>query len=340
MTAVIDVAHSSFAATVLAGALPVPLPEVEPEASLNIIVPDFSCDLSTTLSELTSVVNSNTVIAKAVIDKDVNATLALTGKLTEGGTIFQIKETSFRIKPSKELARADFVASTLSALIALAQEVQLEIPAAELDLRVSFDLSPLEISKLLQARQTDYRLMVIERATGTLFLLPSEFSSSDMAAIIFTYRAIADRSFYWRFEGYPLRVRASEEGLNHIIAVSRSPSITLNIAREKISVLGNPIFLGDTTVTVCDPIVDRFDRVKEELARLDDHEVEVLVRSNTGQARFELADAPRAYLIMHGARIFSYWLIWNHNLMLVSLSVITPLPLQHWLASRKRKKRQ
>lgn len=294
MIAVVDIEHPSFAATVSGATLPVPLPEVEHDIPMNIILPDFNCNFSASLADLTTLIDSTKMIAKAVLDKHVNMTLTLTGKLVEDNTVFQIKETALLIKPTKELARADFIASTLNALLALGREVRLQIPDLALDLdKLSFDLSLLEASRLLQTRQTAYRLMVIEQATGIEFLLPPYFSGDEMSSIIYTYRAIIDRSFDWPFESYPLRIPANEEWFNRITAMNQPISITYTLEQEGIMILGKPILLGDVRVTIEDAVIQNRDQVKEQLAQLDGHEIEIIIQSAKGQARFELPDAPR-----------------------------------------------
>jgi hypothetical protein len=147
----------------------------------------------------------------------------LAGELAESGKVFQIRETSLQIKPVQDLARADFVASTLNALFVLAREVRLQIVEIGLDLRLRFELSLLEISQLLQRRQTAYQVFVIERATGCEFELPPRFSGDDIEAISFVYKAIVDRSFRHIFlASVQVLVPASEEGRASLGALSKS----------------------------------------------------------------------------------------------------------------------
>lgn len=293
MTAVVDIEHPSIAATVLAGALPIPLPDLEPEARVDIIVPDFDFRFSTALCELTSFVDSNTVFARSVFDRNVNATLVLTGDLVDRGTIFRVKETSLQIKPTQELARADFVASTVNASFALAKEVRLQIPDIALDLNLRFDLPLLEISQLLQARQTAYRLMVIERAAGFEFQLPPRFSGDEIETISFLYHAIVDRSFlHISSTGLQAHVSANEQGVTSLAALRSRP---MKVGPERVSkvLLGKSIQLGNATAIIEDPYIENHDKVEEELRRGDGHEVAIVLRSLTNQAKYELPEAPR-----------------------------------------------
>ena len=280
-------------ATVLAGAFPLPLPEFQPEASLIIAAQDFHCGFIATLIDITSVIDS-TVIAKAILNQHINITLTLKGKLVEDRAIFQVKQTYIQPELAKEHARADFVASTFAAWLSLAKEVNLAIPEIGLDLKhLNFDTSLIEISRLLQTRQTAYRLMVIERVTGIQFALPKYFSVDEMSNILFTYYAIVDRSFNWQFESQSFQVRADQDGLNKIIAISESMSMTFPLLQEKTNILGKSILLGDVKVSIEDILIENFDEVKKELESLDNHEVEVVIRSVNGQARVETPDAPR-----------------------------------------------
>ncbi len=293
MSALIETT-TPITASVLAGAFPLPLPEIQPEASLIITVPDFHGRLSATLTDITSIIDSTLIIAKSILDQHVNLSLTLTGGLADGGTVFQVKQTSLQMELAKELARADFVASTLDALLALAGGVNLAIPEIGLDLKgLKFDKSLIEISRMLQTRQTAYRLMVIERTTGIRFALPPSFSGNEISNITFAYRAIFDRAFNWQFDTFPLRVPANQDTLNRIIAMNQSRSMTFSIAQDEITILGKSILLGDARVIVEDGFIENFDEVKKELERLDNHEVEVVIRSVNGQARIEMPDAPR-----------------------------------------------
>jgi len=294
MSTLVQTTDASITAPVLAGTFPVPLPNIQPRGSLIITVPDFHCKFSASLTDITDIIDSTTVIVRAILDKHVNLTLTLTGRLAEGGAVFQVNQTSVQIKPAEELARADFVALTLNALLALARGVTLEIPDIGLDLKyLNFDLSLLEGSRLLQTRQTAYRLMVIERATGIQFVLPMHFSSDEMTRILFAYRAIVDRSFNWPFEVYRLPVWANQETLARLITMKQSSQITFRLPPENDTILGKSIHLGDVKVTVEDGCIDNFDKVKKELETFDNHQSEVVIRSLNGQAKFELPNAPR-----------------------------------------------
>jgi hypothetical protein len=291
MTAAIDIPKTFFLIPVLPGALNIAPFESVTEASLEIMIPEMNYCLSVPLMEIAPVSDAPKLIAQTVIDGNVQITLAFSGKLIENGEVLQVEQTSVQVKPLEETARAEFVASTLNALHPLAQKVRLAIPEIGLDLRLHFDLPLLDISHLLQVRQTAYRLMVIEAATGNEFSLPSHFSSNDMTAIIFAFLAITERSFDWQFDTYMLSFRANNDGLNQLMSIHQSATFTIN--QEEVPVLDKSVLLGDARVTVADAIIEKFDQVKQALEKLDDTLVQVVIRSATGRATFELTNAPR-----------------------------------------------
>jgi hypothetical protein len=290
MTAALDIPETSFLVPVLLGAFNVPLSESVTEASLEIMVPEVNYRLGVTLMEITFVTDASSLIAQTVIDGDVEMALAFSGKRIENGAVFQVQQASVQIRPLEDRARAEFMESTLNALLALAEEVRLAIPEIDLDLKLRFNLPLLNISRLLQARQTAYRLMVIEAATGNQFSLPPHFSPNDMSAIIFAFLAITERSFDWQFDTYMLPFRANDAGLNQLMQVHQSATFTIN--QEEVPVLDKSVLLGDARVTVADAIIENFDQVKKALEKLDDTLVQVVIRSATGRATFELTHAP------------------------------------------------
>src|SRR2546423_1015850 len=288
----LDIPKPSFLVRFLPGAFNVAPFESITEASLQIMIPEVNYRLSAPLLEVAAVSDAPKLMAQAFIDGNVQMALAFSGRFIESGEVLQIEQTFVQVKPLEETARAEFVASTLNALHPLAQKVRLAIPEIDLDLTLHFDLPLLDISRLLQARQTAYRLMVIETATGHQVTLPPHFSSEDMTAIIFAFRAITERSFDWQFDPYGLTFRANGNGLNQLMQIHQSASATFIIGKEEVIILDQPILLGNTKVTVADAVIEDFDQVKHALEKLDDSLVQVVIRSASGCARLELADAP------------------------------------------------
>jgi hypothetical protein len=292
MIASIATTTSPIIASVLTEAMTMLAPETSLEVRLVLTMPDFQSGFSIPLTEITPVINSDTIIAEAHIDHNVRLLLTLTGLLDKSGVEFQIRQASIKIAPLEETAFAEFVATTLNALLTLTEEVHLDMPEVGLNLHLRFGLPLLEISKMLQARQTAYRLMVIEQATGNQLLLPSRFSVDEMERIIFTYQAIVERSFDWQFGTQVLFVSANREGLDEIMRIQQSASWTFTVDRETVLTLDKPIFLGNAKVTVNDAFIENFNEVITEIETFDNHPVRVVIGSTSNRARFDLPDAP------------------------------------------------
>jgi hypothetical protein len=99
--------------------------------------------------------------------------------------------------------------------------------------------------------------MTIERATGIRFDLPQGgFSGSDIAAIIFIYRAIVDRAFtYQLINGLPIVIEADEEGAKRLRSLQGSRVIGFGPEEMSRPLLGVEIPLGTMTVKILDPYI-------------------------------------------------------------------------------------
>lgn len=310
MSALLDIESSAVVPAVLPGIARVTLPEYTPKVLsgrmcfpaaslesvfLRVFIPDFNFGIDATVVQMRQDKDAGQIFIRVAIDPNVEANIEFAGRLTEHESSFEIAQVSFRLAPTKDCARDDFVASTLNAALALSQRVHFQMPEAGLDLALGFDLPLIEISRLLQSRQTSHRLMTIERATGIRFDLPQGgFSGTDIAAIIFVYRAIADRAFNDHLTtGLPKVVEANEEGAKRLKSLQESAVITFGPEDMCKGLLGVEIPLGRMTVKIQDPYIEDLDRVRDEVAQGDGHPVTVLFRSATNQALFELPDAPR-----------------------------------------------
>lgn len=296
MSSLVVTESQPIPASILAGGQLSILPHPAHPLSLRIDLPDFEFHFATSVSKLISEEKPQEVIIEFQADKQVSLSLCLTGRLTKGAEQFDIEQALINIDKDRTQARADFVASTLWAAFTLVETVFLRIPKLELDLNLKFDLPLLEISKLLQTRQTDYRLMVIEQATGRRFNLPDDFSGSEMEAIIFTYRAIVDRSFAWPVKPQSLvrdEVSAMPENLARLFPDSGTLQYETSAMPLSQTVLGEEIPLGIATAVIEDFFIQNADDVRRELAKCDGHVVELFVGSKTGRAIFNFPEAPR-----------------------------------------------
>lgn len=292
-----DVARKTptyYASKVLSGVVITPSPRIE-SVSVRISTPDFNLAIDGPVVQLKQDKNAGRIFITAAIDTNVEANIILAGRLTEQGSSLDIDEVSFRLSPAEDSARADFVASTLNAVLNLSHLVHLRMPEIGLDLELSFGLPLIEIGKLLQSRQTSYHLMTIERATGIRFDLPAGgFSGVDIAAIVFIFRAIVDRVFtYHLINGIPIVFGADAEGAKRLRSLGESGVIAFGPEAMSKRLLGVEISLGMMTVKIQDPYVEEIERVREEVARGDGHPVTALIRSASNRAVFELPESPR-----------------------------------------------
>lgn len=265
---------------------------VEP-VSLAISIPDFNSVIDGTIVQLERSEEVGSIGIKVSIDASVEANIAFAGRLNEDRESFEIEEVLFRLAPTEDCARADFVATTINAALSLSEKVYFHLP--ETIALAGFDLPLIEVSRLLQSRQTSFRLMTIERATGIRFALPPlGFSGTDIAGIIFVFRAIVDRAFtYHLINGIPIEIKADEEGAKSLRSLEESRVMAFGPEEMSKPLLGVEISLGRMTVKIPDPYIVGIERVREEIAMGDGHLVTVLVRSVTNQALFELPEAPR-----------------------------------------------
>jgi len=284
----------AYAPTVLSGVMTVP-PSRLGSVSLKIVISDLNFAIDAGVLQSKQDQDASEFSLTVSIAENVEAKIVLGGTTAEDETSFEIREVLFRLAPTEDGAEADFVASTLNAALTLSHRVHFQMPGMGLDLVLGFALPLIEISRLLQSRQTSHRLMTIERATGIRFDLPKgAFSRTDIAATIFVYRAIVDRAFtYHLTTGLPKVVEANEEGAKRLKSLQESRVVIFGPEDMYKGLLGVEIPLGRMTVKIQDPYIEDLDRVRDEVAQGDGHPVTVLFRSATNQALFELPDAPR-----------------------------------------------
>ncbi|MCI0490526.1 MAG: hypothetical protein L0229_28370 [Blastocatellia bacterium] len=284
---------SEIGATVFAEAMPFPLPQPAPETFLQMDFPDFNFRLEAPIIDFQSASKDGKVTARVAIDADVSLRLSLTGKLIEDGSKFRMEQVFISIELADQKARAEFIASTLWAMLSLDEKASLQIPQIRLDVNSHFELPLLEISNLLRNRQTAYRLMVIERATSVKFRLPNNYSGSEIEAISYIFHAIVDRSFVWPIDTVTVYVPATQEHLAKLPFDDGPTRQMLGPIPGMKNILGHSISLGNEELLIEDMIIGNADRVRGELACNDGHQVEMVIRSLSGQAIVKLPEAPQ-----------------------------------------------
>ncbi len=163
--------------------------------SLQVVVPDFQIHLEMPLEDVVSNMSAGKVLLRATVDEEVAVILTVAGRVT--GDQFQIEGVYFNTEAPFESARASFVASTLHALFSLSKAVNLRVPELEINLDLEFGRPLLDISQMLRQRQLEYRIMLIERATGYEFMLPSDLTAEQVRDVTLIYYAIVHRTFVW-----------------------------------------------------------------------------------------------------------------------------------------------
>lgn len=289
--------RSTFAVVPMATTMRFPSAKSARLPLLKISIADFHFDLSSSISSIALADTFNGYIIEAPVYGDVSVVIHLIGKSVEQDK-FQVEEVSIRVEFQPESSQSDFIASTIFAIISLADDVRLHIPEVDLDLSLKFQYSLPEVSLLLQRRQLSYRFMVVERATSYKFKLPPEVSGTDVENLAFIYYAIVERSFVFPFRTmtYPA-IPATENYLEQITNLSRKSSIVVGPEPLYKTLLGKTIPLGnESTWIIENALIENFDQVQKELASGDGHSVEVTIRSLNGRARYNLPTAP---LLLH-----------------------------------------
>jgi hypothetical protein len=276
----------------LAGVPPFSLAQPVAAATLRITVSDFNLRWTAPLVRSESTIESEKAVLKFALDEGVSLVLRLTGRLIDDETRFQPERG--QIETEQENAcdvRAQFVGSTLIAAFGLASEVRFEIPELGLSLQQHYDLPLPLVSHLLGTRQSTFGLMVIERATGKRFSLPSSFIEEDVMAIALAQRAIVLRSFVRHVGRFRVNVPAKKEfsGIPQEIEPSR---FQFPLNDEEVRILDQSISLGTGQVTIEKAVIENVEELRLESAKDDGHEIKVYLRSLTGEVQLDFPKAP------------------------------------------------
>jgi hypothetical protein len=260
---------------------------------LEISVPDlgggyFRLEL-TDLDD--SEVEDGRIVVRAAVDAHAGMVVTLFGESNSEG--FHTKRVSIGFETALKTAESDFRKATLRAALSLATQTRLVTPGLSLDLWFRLNEPLRDISEMLKVRQTMYRLMTIERATGRRFKVPPFIVGEDMEAISFLYHAITERSFGWPFgEVLTVSYKASKDIEARLEQANQSPDFTYPFSHHK-SLFGIEIPLGEITLTIINKYIEDFEQVLEEFKKDDGHIVAVKVRSRIGLAHYGVPNAPR-----------------------------------------------
>lgn len=238
-----------------------------------------------------SEIEEGRLVLKARIDTHAKFVVTLLGESAADG--FQTNSIGFGFEISEKTAESDFRKATLRAALSLATQTRLASPGLSLDLWFHPNEPLRELSEMLKLRQTMYRVMVIERATGRHFEIPSFISSEDMEAISLLYHAITERAFGWPLEGIQtVFYAASKDVADSLEEWNQSSSFDCPSSQRQ-SLFGIEFSLGEGTITIIDNHIENFEQVVNELRSEDGHPVAVRIRSHIGLAHYNFPDAPR-----------------------------------------------
>lgn len=260
--------------------------------SIEISVPNLGGYFRLELTDLDdSEIEDGRVLVKAGIDANARMVVTLCGESDTNG--FHTKNVSFGFETAKKTAESDFRLATLRAALSLATQTRLLARGLGLDLWFRLNESLRDVGEMLKLRQTMYRLMVIERATGAQFKVPSFIVGQDMEAISLLYHAITERAFGWSFEGLLTVFYAASKDVADSLEAWNQSSDFVYPCFERQLLFGIEFPLGEGNITIIDKHIEDFEQVLKELRSDDGHTVTVRVRSRIGLAHYYFPDAPR-----------------------------------------------
>jgi hypothetical protein len=260
--------------------------------SMEISIPNLGGYFRLELTDLDdSEIEEGRVLVNAAIDANARMSLTLFGESDGNG--FHTKSVSFAFETAKKTAESDFRRATLRAALSLATQTRLVAPGLGLDLLFRLNESLRDTGEMLKLRQTMYRLMMIERATGMQFTIPSFIVGQDMEAISILYHAITQRAFGWPFDGVLTVFYPASKNLADILQESNQSSNFAYPCFQRQLLFGIQFPLGEGTITIIDKHIEDFEQVLIELRCDDGHPVAVRVRSRIGLAHYDFPDAPR-----------------------------------------------
>jgi hypothetical protein len=266
----------------------IPLPEPDSNFSLLINAPSVHYRLEAPIAD-SPVMGGGRVAARFIIDNNVYLDLKLVGQSDEQRNEFKVGRFFLSYKIEEQRPRAHFVANTIMATLGLAGKVYLKI-SEPVSIDLNLEPSLLDISKMLHRRQTAYRLMVIEKATGKEFLLPSGMREKEIKAIAFAYHAIADHTFIWPGGTLNMSIPATHENASNFAQLVQPFNVPLPRQPLSETVLGQSINLGRAVVTMEGAVIKNLNAVREQLEAGDGRQVSIEIHSR--QDKYEFIEVP------------------------------------------------
>jgi hypothetical protein len=175
-------------------------------ASLSFSLSELLFDFSAPVTSVESTVDK--LIIKAKLNGYAKLILVLQGQVTEDNTYFQTETGFLVLEPEYESIEVEFVTNSLMAIFALADVVSVALPSINLNLKLYFDLPPIEISELLKKRNKAYKLIITENSDASG--LPKSAWSNFIQELISLEDSLDDLLF----EKYNRLAEASLSGLS------------------------------------------------------------------------------------------------------------------------------
>jgi len=287
---------------VVQGSVPDSIPLLGPDSKLSLLINATGIRYTLEAPIIDSpIIEDNKITARFIVDENVYLDLNLVGQSIEQENKFKRGQFSLFYHIEEGRPRSHFVADTLMAVMGLAGRFDLKISEPEVSTNLTFELPLLEISKMLHRRQTAYRLMVIEEATGKQFLMPSAITEKEIGKIAFVYHAIVDRSFIWSGGSFAFPV--TQENASQVAHLAQPLSWAAPVESLNETVLGQSINLGRAIVTMEDAVVTNPGEVRKQLEAGGGRQVTLEISSLSGQYKYEFIDLPHPSGIWGGAKI-------------------------------------
>lgn len=286
MQAVIS-SPSQVSVNVLAGTFTAPLSKPSPDALIAIDFPTFGYSTIAPLLEFSASADFRQITAKFALDENVLVTFRLFGETRDGRRMWP-REAVVDFEIRNYQARAHFVAATFFALLALAESINLRFPGSE-DIQLASFAAPGEVGSWLKRRQIAYRLMVVERAFDRAIPLLPTFNEELLSL---AYYAVVERNVAWPFWQAPFPHVADQEALTLLNKIEVPSSFSFEIDCV-LDTLGTILDLGKVIRSIKNGIIVNADEVRSELAQLDGHGFQVIIRSLDGAANNHFPNAPR-----------------------------------------------
>ncbi len=276
------------------GEIPFPFSKTKADLLVTIDIPDFQLKIDLPIADIHFSKEEGFCEFKLILVPDAVLNLTLYVEPNQEDT-FRITQISVNHELFTNRALPEFVALTFRTLLSLADLVSIYIPDVNLSISTSFDYPLKEISRMLQNRQLDYRVMVIEKALNMELEIPTNYiKGEDIETLSYAYYTIVEQAFDWQCNSISYSISANQESLdwlppNEKLSPTKFPPMPI-VKR----LFGQELYLGQSIARIKDSIIENYQDVKHELSLLDGHLVNLIIHPLDGRMRIETLDAPRS----------------------------------------------